>query len=69
MIRDREIYFADFETNNKTCEVVCWCLLKNEKEIYTGQTIDDFMINCCMLQGVTNIYFHNLSFDGDFIRK
>lgn len=73
------IYFADFETltvkskefqnlNHTGIWLWCICEYNNEKFIY-GNTMNEFFNNL-IKDGINKIiYFHNLSFDGDFIYK
>lgn len=73
------IYFADFETLTFDSDdykklghtdVYMWCILKDENDYYIGYSLDDFF-NCIThyLSPYNIIYFHNLSFDGNFIIK
>ena len=72
------LFFADFETttyNSKQYQeeghtnVWMWALMDQKNGIKIGCTLDEFMD--FILQDGKNkiIYFHNLSFDGDFIIK
>lgn len=72
------LYFADFETttfNSKQFQeeghtnVWLWAIMDQKNGIITGKTLDQFMD--FIIQDGKNkiIYFHNLSFDGDFIIK
>lgn len=72
------LFFADFETttfNSKQYQeeghtnVWMWALMDQSNGIKIGNTLDEFMD--FILQDGKNkiIYFHNLSFDGDFIIK
>lgn len=74
-----DIYFADFETltyNSKDfkrlnhTDVYLWFIMnKNGDFKKWGRTIDDFFKFLYEDGKSKIIYFHNLSFDGDFIRK
>ena len=63
-------YTADFETTTKAddCRVWAWCIVNvdNIKEVYYGNNIDSFMLQCEELASA-DIYFHNLKFDSQFI--
>ena len=63
-------YTADFETTTKAddCRVWAWCVVNvdNIKEVYYGNNIDSFMLQCEELSSA-DIYFHNLKFDSQFI--
>lgn len=72
------LFFADFETttyNSKQYQdeghtnVWMWALMDQKNGIKIGNNLDEFMD--FILQDGKNkiIYFHNLSFDGDFIIK
>ena len=72
------LFFADFETttyNSKQYQeeghtnVWMWAIMDQKNGIKIGCTLDEFMD--FILQDGKNkiIYFHNLSFDGDFIIK
>lgn len=75
----KDIYFADFETLTKESEdfkklghtdVYMWCLLKDENNFKIGTTLDEFFHYISrQLSNYNIIYFHNLSFDGNFIIK
>lgn len=72
------LFFADFETttyNSKQYQeeghtnVWMWALMDQKNGIKIGCTLDEFM-NFILQDGKNKIiYFHNLSFDGDFIIK
>ena len=72
----RDIYVADFETSaeswlnkDKFARVWSACCVSVSEEpqvMFNSTNIDDFMINVKEL-GNTQIYFHNLKFDGQFI--
>ena len=72
------IYFADFETTTYFSKqfqkeghtnVWLWAIMDINNGIKIGKTIDEFM-NYILQDGKNKIiYFHNLSFDGDFIIK
>lgn len=64
-------YSADFETSTwQTDETFVWafalCEIGNEDNIVIGNNIDDFMKYVEHLPN-SEIYFHNLKFDGEFI--
>lgn len=72
------IYTADFETNNSTTECRVWsygiCCIDEYYTYSDGNNIDDFISELKQLlkQGNTThtstvVWFHNLSFDGEFI--
>lgn len=72
------LYFADFETTTYFSKqfqeeghtnVWLWAIMDENNGIKIGKTLDEFMDY--ILQDGKNkiIYFHNLSFDGDFIIK
>lgn len=54
-------------------DVWLWTLLKNEQEYEIGNTLDEYFDNLFnkakTLKGSIIVYFHNLSFDGNFIFK
>lgn len=54
-------------------DIWLWCILKNEQEYEIGNSIEEFMENIFnkakTLNGSLILYFHNLSFDGNFIFK
>lgn len=70
-------YFADFETTtsktnyykntNSTC-VWLWRIVNNENFTANGDNINSFIDLCFTLEAPL-IYFHYLTFDGDFIAK
>ena len=72
------LFFADFETttyNSKQYQeeghtnVWMWAIMDQKNGIKIGCTLDEFM-NFILQDGKNKIiYFHNLSFDGDFIIK
>lgn len=76
---NNEIYFADFETLTKDnkqfkellhTKVYLWGFSKiDEKEIIFGNSLDDFMNLIFENKKSKIIYFHNLTFDGNFIFK
>ena len=64
-------FTADFETSTwQTEETFVWafalCEIGNEDNIKIGNNIDDFM-KYIELEKNSEIYFHNLKFDGEFI--
>lgn len=69
------IYCADFETTSNEqyklegeTRVYLWCLKSlNEEETYMGLNIKDFIKSLESLQKDVILYFHNLTFDGEFI--
>ena len=70
------IYLADFETTpyeqykkEGETKVYLWCLKSlDEKQTYMGVNIDTFFSRLYELNiGKIVVYFHNLSFDGEFI--
>lgn len=74
-----EIYFADFETTTYNSEqfkkeghtnVWLWATLRNsDKQLRRGNSIDSFVEWMFKDGKDKTIYFHNLSFDGNFIAK
>lgn len=62
-------YSADFETTTdpNDCRVWAWCVceIQNVDNIYFGTSIETFIEFCKEHNG--NYYFHNASFDGEFI--
>lgn len=66
----RKAYTADFETtvDEEDCRVwaAATCEIGNPNNIERGNTIEWFL-NWCKNHTKTNIYFHNLAFDGAFI--
>lgn len=70
-------YFADFETttsrteyykNTNSVTVWLWRIVNNEGFAQTGTDLSDF-IDVCFTLPEPLIYFHYLTFDGDFITK
>ena len=69
------IYCADYETtplNQYLIEgrtrVYLWCIKSlDEKECYLGVNIQSFFEKLNTIGGEYVVYFHNLSFDGEFI--
>lgn len=67
---DKVCYTADFETitRNGVCNVWLWdvCHIVNKKHT-TGRTLSEFFDYINNLSYTSEIYFHNLKFDGSFI--
>lgn len=69
------IYCADYETTpykqyliEGRTRVYLWCLKSlDEKECYLGINIQSFFEKLNNISGEFVVYFHNLSFDGEFI--
>ena len=64
------ILFADFETNTDCVSITSsnvnlWCLIDGDKKM-VGVDMESFMNQIFQYEKAT-IYFHNLSFDGQFI--
>lgn len=63
-------YTADFETTTKLedCRVWSWgtCEIDNPENVNYGIDIDSFF-DWCQSIGNSDIYFHNLKFDGEFM--
>ena len=67
----KNILFADFETNTESVSttstnVNLWCIIDKDDKIYHGVDLDNFMNQIFEYKKAT-IYFHNLSFDGQYI--
>lgn len=64
-------YVADFETttNKENCHVWAFgiCEVGQNKDVFIGYTIEEFMKWCEYLAGNDRVYFHNLKFDAQFI--
>ena len=77
--KNTKIYFADFETTtydsidyqtDKHTDVYLTSLSPLDEEVYwNDKNLDDFMKRICEDRKCKIIYFHNLSFDGNFIFK
>lgn len=69
------VYAADFETTSGNDEqidgytrVYLWAIQDiNSKKIDTGDTIEQFISYLTLLDDKSSVFFHNLSFDGEFI--
>ena len=69
------IYCADFETTSYNqylqegrTRVYLWCLKSlDEKVSLIGVNLQSFFENLININGEFVVYFHNLSFDGEFI--
>ena len=69
------IYCADFETTSYTqynlegrTRVYLWCLKSlDEKLSLVGIDLNSFFENLKSINNEIVVYFHNLSFDGEFI--
>ena len=63
-------YCADFETTTdpNDCHVWAWCIctIDNNYDLTFGRNISEF-IDWCLNHTGSDIYFHNLKFDGHFI--
>ena len=73
-----DIYFADFETltfeskqyqEQKHTDVWLWALTKDGENVEIGNTLSEFMNRLFSDFKTKLVYFHNLSFDGNFIEK
>lgn len=66
----RQSYTADFETTTDINDCRVWaaatCEIGNTDNIERGNSIEWF-IDWCSTHTKTNVYFHNLAFDGAFI--
>lgn len=64
-------YAADFETTTtaENCHVWAFgiCEVGQDKDVFIGYTIDEFMKWCEFIAGNDRVYFHNLKFDAQFI--
>lgn len=78
MWNKNDIYFADFETltfeskqyqEQKHTDVWMWALTKDGENVEIGNTLSEFMKRLFSDYKTKLVYFHNLSFDGNFIEK
>lgn len=69
MTKKRSIFSCDFETTTNPLDCRVWAFgymeLYNHKNTMIGNSMDEFMN--WLIRSNSNIYFHNLKFDGSFI--
>ena len=65
------VFAADFETTTKkeNCRVWAWaaCDVANEKNLYIGTRLDEFLDFCKESDENHVFWFHNLRFDSSFL--
>ena len=70
MTKINKSYTADFETTTDIEDCRVWayatCNVSNHEEFEYGNSMEGF-IEWCIKHTGSNVYFHNLKFDGSFI--